>query len=57
MTSFVAHHSFTNCLKQKGIATDMISESMGQKRLAVTQAYLKELDNSFLDEAREILFL
>ncbi len=55
ITSYVARHSYANCLKQKGVATDVISESMGHKNLAVTQAYLKELDNSILDEASELL--
>lgn len=55
VTSYVARHSFANCLKQKGIATDIISESMGHKNLTVTQAYLKELDSSLLDEASEAL--
>lgn len=55
LTSYVARHSFANCLKQKGVATDVISESMGHQNLAVTQAYLKELDSSVLDEAAELL--
>lgn len=55
ITSYVARHSFANCLKQKGIATDIISESMGHTNLTVTQAYLKELDSSLLDEASEKL--
>lgn len=42
-------------LKQKGIATDIISESMGHQNLAVTQAYLKELESSVLDNACEML--
>ena len=29
VTSYVARHSFANCLKQKGVATDVISESLG----------------------------
>lgn len=55
LSSYVARHSFANCLKQKGVATDVISESMGHQNLAVTQAYLKELDSSVLDEAAELL--
>ena len=55
MTSYVARHSFANCLKQKGVATDIISESLGHQNLAVTQAYLKELDSSVLDEASALL--
>jgi site-specific recombinase XerD len=55
ISSYVARHSFANCLKQKGVATDIISESMGHQNLAITQAYLKELDSSVLDEASELL--
>jgi len=55
ISSYVARHSFANCLKQKGVATDVISESMGHQNLAITQAYLKELDSSVLDEASELL--
>ena len=55
ISSYVARHSFANCLKQKGIATDIISESLGHQNLAVTQAYLKELDSSVLDDAVETL--
>jgi integrase len=55
ISSYVARHSFANSLKQKGVATDIISESMGHQNLAVTQAYLKELDTVVLDEASELL--
>lgn len=55
LTSYVARHSFANCLKQKGISTDIISESLGHQNLAITQVYLKELDNKLVDEALEIL--
>ncbi|WP_072765894.1 site-specific integrase [Arenibacter nanhaiticus] len=55
LSSYVARHSFANCLKQKGVATDVISESMGHQNLAITQAYLKELDSAVLDEASELL--
>lgn len=55
VSSYVARHSYANCLKQKGVSTDIISESMGHQNIAVTQAYLKELDNSLIDEAMEVL--
>ncbi len=55
VTSYVARHSFANSLKQKGVATDIISESLGHQNIAVTQAYLKELDSSVLDEASMLL--
>ncbi|MDT0687678.1 site-specific integrase [Autumnicola psychrophila] len=55
LSSYVARHSFANCMKQKGVATDIISESLGHQNMAVTQAYLKELDSSVLDDAVETL--
>lgn len=55
LTSYVARHSFANSLKQMGVATDVISESLGHQNLAITQAYLKELDSSVLDAASELL--
>lgn len=55
ISSYVARHSFANCLKQKEVATDTISESMGHSNPTVTQAYLKELDTTVLDEAAALL--
>ncbi len=55
VSSYVARHSFANCLKQKGVATDDISESLGHQNLTVTQAYLKELDTQIVDKALEVL--
>jgi len=55
LSSYVARHSFANCLKQKGVSTDIISESLGHQNLTITQAYLKELDGSLIDSASELL--
>ncbi|GMN09566.1 site-specific integrase [Croceitalea sp. MTPC9] len=55
MSSYVARHSYANCLKQKGVPTDIISESMGHQNLVITQTYLKALDSSHLDNAMEVL--
>ena len=55
LTSYVARHTFANSLKQLGVATDVISESLGHQNLAVTQAYLKGLDSSVIDEASALL--
>lgn len=55
ITSYVARHSFATNLKQKGISTDIISEAMGHQNLAITQAYLKDLENSVIDDAMEKL--
>lgn len=51
ITSYVARHSFATNLKEKGVSTDIISEAMGHQNLAVTQTYLKELENSVIDDA------
>ncbi len=55
LSSYVARHSFANCLKQKGVATDVIGESLGHKDLTTTQVYLKELGSSVLDDAAKLL--
>lgn len=55
LSSYVARHSFANCLKQKGVATDVIGESLGHKDLATTQVYLKELGSTVLDDAAALL--
>ncbi len=51
ITSYVARHSFATNLKQKGIPTDVISEALGHQNISVTQAYLKQLENSVIDNA------
>ena len=51
ITSYVARHSFATNLKQKGVSTDVISEAMGHQNIAITQTYLKELENSVIDDA------
>ncbi len=55
ITTYVARHSFATCLKQKGISTDIISESLEHQNLAIAQVYLKDFENSVLDAATEVL--
>lgn len=55
ITSYVARHSFATNLKQKGVSTDVISEALGHQNLAITQTYLKELENDVIDDAMEKL--
>jgi site-specific recombinase XerD len=55
LTSYVARHSFASNLKDKGIATDTISEAMGHQNIKVTQTYLKRLENSVIDNAMDSL--
>jgi len=49
LTSYVARHSFATNLKQLGVSTDIISESMGQQNINITNAYLKEFENDVID--------
>ena len=55
LTTYVARHSFATVLKRSGVATALISESMGHATEAVTQTYLKSFENSILDEAMKNL--
>ncbi len=51
ITSYVARHSFATIMKNKGVSTDIISELMGHSNVQVTMTYLKEFDNTTLDNA------
>lgn len=55
ITSYVARHSYATLMKQIGVSTDKISESMGHTSIEVTQAYLKEFDNDVIDDANDKL--
>ncbi|SNB31324.1 transposase [Flavobacterium psychrophilum] len=55
VTSYVIRHSFATNLKQLGVATDLISTSMGHSNLEITQSYLKEFENNIIDDANEKL--
>lgn len=55
ITSYVARHSYATCLKRKGVSTDIISESLGHSDIKVTQTYLKEFEDSVIEEASELL--
>jgi site-specific recombinase XerD len=55
LTSYVARHSFATHLKQKNIATDIISEALGHQNIKVTQTYLKRFGNEVTDNALETL--
>ncbi len=57
LTSYVARHSYATNLKQIGVSTDLISQSMGHQNIAITSAYLKEFDNDVIDDANEKLLM
>ncbi len=55
ITSYVARHSFATNMKQEGVSTDIISQSMGHQNISITTAYLKDFDDDILDNAHEKL--
>lgn len=57
VTSYVARHSFATNLKELGISTDVISQSMGHQNIAITSAYLKDFEDSIIDDANEKLIM
>ena len=57
LTSYVARHSFATNLKQLGVSTDVISQSMGHQNISITSAYLKDFENDVIDDANEKLLM
>jgi len=55
LTSYVARHSFATNLKQEGISTDVISQSMGHQNISITSSYLKDFEDDVIDKANEKL--
>ena len=57
LTSYVARHSFATNLKQLGVSTDVISQSMGHQNISITSAYLRDFENDVIDDANEKLLM
>lgn len=57
ITSYVARHSYANCMRKNGSSTEIISTSLGHQELSTTKAYLKELGSSEIDDACESLLV
>lgn len=55
LTTYVARHSYATVLKRAGVATSIISESLGHSSEKVTQIYLDGFENSQIDKAMENL--
>lgn len=55
LTTYVAGHSYATVLKRAGVATSIISESLGHSSEKVTQIYLDGFENSRIDKAMENL--
>ncbi len=50
LTTYVARHAYATVLKQSGTPTAKISEALGHQTEQITQIYLKQFENSELDE-------
>lgn len=55
LTTYVARHSFATVLKRAGVATSIISESLGHSSEHITQVYLDSFDNEQIDKAMKNL--
>lgn len=55
ISSYTARHSFATNLKELGVSTDVISQSMGHQNVGITSAYLKDFEDDIIDEANEKL--
>ena len=55
LTTYVAKHSWATIAKQKGVPVAVISEGLGHTSGATTLIYLKELDQSVINEANELV--
>jgi integrase len=55
LTTYCARHSYATVLKRAGVATSIISESLGHSSEKVTQIYLDSFENNQIDRAMEYL--
>lgn len=55
LTTYVAKHSWATIAKLKGISIATISEGLGHTSGATTAIYLKELDQSIINEANDLV--
>ena len=55
LTTYVARHSYATILKNRGVQTALIQESMGHTEENTTQTYLKQFDHETLDQVNHNL--
>lgn len=53
LTTYVARHTWATLVKELGIPISVISEGLGHSSEDMTRIYLKEFDNSVLDEVNK----
>ena len=55
LTTYCARHSYATVLKRAGVATSIISESLGHSSERITQIYLDNFENNQIDKAMKFL--
>jgi len=55
LTTYSIRHSWATIAKYMGVPLPVISESLGHHSLKTTEIYLKEFDNSVLDDANQLV--
>ena len=55
ITSYMARHTYATTLNSKDVSVSKISQGLGHKDVATTQAYLKKFDNKVIDDLDELL--
>lgn len=56
LSFYVARHTYATALKERGVSTEVISEALGHANMKTTEIYLKQFDNSVIDQADTLLF-
>ena len=55
ISSYMARHTFASTLNAKDVSVSKISQGLGHKDVATTQAYLKRFDDKVIDDLDELL--
>ncbi len=55
LTSYVARHSWASIAYKKGVNINLIAQALGHANTNITYAYIKEIDDSLLNDANMIV--
>lgn len=55
ISSYTMRHTYATILRNKGVSTEVISESMGHSNPRVTQSYLDDFDNDIINNEHKKL--
>ncbi|WP_455638916.1 tyrosine-type recombinase/integrase [Parabacteroides sp.] len=57
LSTYVARHSWASIAHKRGIAEEVISESMGHTSVKTTRIYIAALDNRMIDRANKVVIM